>query len=132
MEDVLQETLTMCVPLIEDHCPKKVSITPFVVTSNVATPFVEKTNDGFQTVGIKKKNGKSKSTNGGQFGGHPVKQTVRYEPKATTNAPKKGTTNSALDEESEEEVKNVYDESANLLQSRKTGGSSSTFTVAAG
>ncbi|GJV46924.1 zinc knuckle CX2CX4HX4C containing protein [Tanacetum coccineum] len=147
MEDVLQETLTMGVPLIEgtgftiethsdyvkDHCPKKVSITPFVVTSNVATPSVEKTNDGFQTVGIKKKkNGKSKSTNGGQFGGHPVKQTVRYEPKATTNAPKKGTTNSALDEESEEEVKNVYDESANLLQSRKTGGSSSTFTVAAG
>ncbi|GJR35519.1 zinc knuckle CX2CX4HX4C containing protein [Tanacetum coccineum] len=141
-EDVLQESLTMGVPLIEDHCPKKVSITPSVVTSNIATPTVEKTNDGFQTVGKKKKKkGKSKSTNGGQFSGQLVKQTVRYEPKATTSAPKKGNTNvanasksstmlkttvtstmndnilvsnpySALDEESEEEVENVYDESA--------------------
>ncbi|GKB87617.1 zinc knuckle CX2CX4HX4C containing protein [Tanacetum coccineum] len=132
-----------------DHCPKKVSITPSVVTFNIATPTVEKTNDGFQTVGKKKKKkGKSKSTNGGQFSGQLVKQTVRYEPKATTSAPKKGNTNvanasksstmlkttvtstmndnilvsnpySALDEESEEEVENVYDESANLLQNKK-------------
>ncbi|GJS01239.1 hypothetical protein Tco_0317747 [Tanacetum coccineum] len=148
-------------PVSSYHCPKKVSITPSAITSNVATSTVEKTNDKFQTVGKKKKKkGKSKSTNGGQFGGHPVKQTVRYEPKATTSAPKKGTTNvgnasksstmlkttvtytmndkipvsnpySALDKESEEEVENMYDESANLLQSKKTGGSSSTFTVAA-
>ncbi|GKB28935.1 zinc knuckle CX2CX4HX4C containing protein, partial [Tanacetum coccineum] len=190
-EDILQESLTMGVPLIEgtgftietvtieyewkpprcdlckifghvqDHCPKKVSITPFVVTSNVATPTVEKTNDRFQTVGKKKKKGKSKSTNGGQFGGNSVKKTVRYAPKATTSAPNKGTTNmgnasksstilkttvtstmndnipvsnpySSLAEESEEEVENVYDESANLLQSKKTGGSSSTFMVVAG
>ncbi|GKD05028.1 NB-ARC domains-containing protein [Tanacetum coccineum] len=40
-----------------------------------------------------KKKGKSKSTNGGQFGGYPVKQTVKYEPKTTTSASKKGTTN---------------------------------------
>nr|GEX36506.1 hypothetical protein [Tanacetum cinerariifolium] len=87
----------------------------------------------------KKKKGKSKSTNGDQLGDHPVKQTLRYEPKATTSSPKKGTTDlgdasksstmlkttvtsimndnilvsnpySALDEESEEEVENVYDE----------------------
>ncbi|GJZ21002.1 hypothetical protein Tco_0558041 [Tanacetum coccineum] len=38
----------------------------------------------------------------------------------------------ALDDESEEEVENVYDESANLFNSTKTGGSLSTFTVAAG
>nr|GEY32047.1 hypothetical protein [Tanacetum cinerariifolium] len=38
----------------------------------------------------------------------------------------------ALDDESEDDVKNVYDESANLLNSTKTGGISSTFTVAAG
>ncbi|GKD52282.1 hypothetical protein Tco_1281258 [Tanacetum coccineum] len=51
---------------VQDHCPKKVSITPSVVTSNVATPTVEKTNDGFQTMSKKKKKkGKSKSTNGG-------------------------------------------------------------------
>ncbi|GKD18092.1 hypothetical protein Tco_1207250 [Tanacetum coccineum] len=150
VDDVLQESLTMGVPLIEDHCPKKVSITPFAVTSNVAIPIVEKTNDRFQTVGKNKKNkkGKSKFTNGGQFGGNPVKQTVRYALKATTSTPNKGTTNVgnafkpstilkttvtstmndnipvsnpyfALDEESEEEVENVYDESANLLQSKK-------------
>ncbi|GJR30161.1 retrovirus-related pol polyprotein from transposon TNT 1-94, partial [Tanacetum coccineum] len=38
----------------------------------------------------------------------------------------------ALDEESDEDVENVYDKSANLLHSTQTGGSSSTFTVAAG
>nr|GEW72402.1 zinc knuckle CX2CX4HX4C [Tanacetum cinerariifolium] len=110
-------------------------------------------------MGKQKKNGKSKSTNGGQFGGHSVKQTVRYEPKTTTSEPKKGATNvdnaskssfmlknsdtstkkgnitmsnsySALDDESDEDVENVYDGSANLFQSTKTGGSSSTFTAA--
>ncbi|GKD05610.1 hypothetical protein Tco_1180584 [Tanacetum coccineum] len=83
-----------------------------------------------------------------------------YEPKATTSAPKKGTTYvgytsqstpmlkttdnsskkdnlsmsnsfSALNEEEEEDVENMYDESANLIQNTKAGGSSS-FTAAAG
>ncbi|GJT39937.1 zinc knuckle CX2CX4HX4C containing protein [Tanacetum coccineum] len=116
---------------------------PIVTTSNVVTPTVEKTNDGFQTVGKKKKRkGKSTSTNGCQFAGLSVKQNVRYEPKATPSAPKKGPTivgntsksssslkttgtsskndniftsnsYSALNDE-EEEVEDVYDESANL------------------
>ncbi|GJZ90610.1 zinc knuckle CX2CX4HX4C containing protein [Tanacetum coccineum] len=60
------------------HCPKKVLIPPIVDTL-----IVEKTNNGFQTVGKKKKKGKSKSTNGSQSGGHSVKQNVRYEPKVT-------------------------------------------------
>ncbi|GKB34554.1 hypothetical protein Tco_0879496, partial [Tanacetum coccineum] len=51
------------------QCPKKVSVPPTVITHMVGTPTVEKTNDGFQTVGKKKKKGKTKSTNGGQFGG---------------------------------------------------------------
>ncbi|GJU22488.1 hypothetical protein Tco_1155830 [Tanacetum coccineum] len=38
----------------------------------------------------------------------------------------------ALDEETDEDVENVYDESANLFHSTKTGGSSSTFMTAAG
>ncbi|GJZ39140.1 zinc knuckle CX2CX4HX4C containing protein [Tanacetum coccineum] len=118
------------------------------------------TNDGFQMVGKKKKRkGKSKFTNCGQFVGPSVKQNVRYEPKATTIAPKKGATNmgnsskssstlkttgtsskkdniitsnsySTLNDE-EEDVENVYDESANLFQNTKTGGSLS-FTAAAG
>ncbi|GKD12104.1 hypothetical protein Tco_1196511, partial [Tanacetum coccineum] len=118
-----------------DHCPKNVVSPPIVTTSNVVTPTVEKTNDGFQ----------------------------RYESKATTSAPMKGATNvgntsqsssmlkktgisskkdnlsmsnsfSALndeEEDDEEDVENVYDESANLIQNTKAGGSSS-FTAAAG
>ncbi|GKB11297.1 zinc knuckle CX2CX4HX4C containing protein [Tanacetum coccineum] len=142
---------------VHDQCPKKVVTPPIVSTSPIVTPTVEKTNDGFQTVGKKKKRkGKSKSNNGGQFAGPSVKQTVRYEPKATTNTPKKGATNkgnesipssllknwgnslnkdnitssnsfSALNVE-EEKVENVYDETANLFT--KTDGSS--FTADAG
>ncbi|GJW21456.1 putative reverse transcriptase domain-containing protein [Tanacetum coccineum] len=118
---------------------------PIVTTSNVITPTVEKTNDSFQTVGKKKKrNGKSKSTNAGQFTGPSVKHNVRYEPKATTTAPKKGATYkdnpsmsnsfSALydeEEDDEEHVENVHDESANLIQNIKADGSSS-FMAAAG
>ncbi|GJU43049.1 hypothetical protein Tco_1200315 [Tanacetum coccineum] len=141
---------------IHEHCPKKV-VSPLVVTtSNVVAPTIENSNDGFQTVGKKKKRkGKSTSTNGGQFAGPSIKHTVRYEPKAAPSAPKKGTTNvsnpstsssmlktaktiskkdnfatsnsfSALNDD--EEVENVYDESDNLF---KTGRSSS-FTAAAG
>ncbi|GJT66348.1 zinc knuckle CX2CX4HX4C containing protein [Tanacetum coccineum] len=102
----------------------RVASPSIVTTPNVVTPTVEKTNDGFQTVGKKKnRKGRSKSTNGGQFAGPLVKQHVRYEPKATTSAPKKGVTNV-------EDVQNVYDESANLLQNTKDGGSSSFMTTA--
>nr|GEW82205.1 zinc knuckle CX2CX4HX4C [Tanacetum cinerariifolium] len=53
---------------LHDHCPKKEASPPIVSTSDVVTPTVKKTNDGFKTVGKKKKRkGKSKSTNGGQF-----------------------------------------------------------------
>ncbi|GJR20589.1 zinc knuckle CX2CX4HX4C containing protein [Tanacetum coccineum] len=76
-----------------DYCPKRVMTPPIVTTSNVITPTVEKTNDDFQTVGKKKKRkGKSKSTNAGQFTGPSVKHNVRYEPKATTTTPMKGAT----------------------------------------
>nr|GEW97662.1 hypothetical protein [Tanacetum cinerariifolium] len=125
---------------------------------NEGSPDVIYTNNGFQTVGKKKKRKcKSKSTNGDQFVGPSVKQNVRYEPKVNTRAPKKGVTNvgntsqsssmlkmtsksskkdslsmsnsfSALNDE--EDVKNVYDESANLIQNTKAGGSSY-FTAAA-
>ncbi|GJT92639.1 hypothetical protein Tco_1081484 [Tanacetum coccineum] len=62
---------------------------PIITTSNVVAPTMEKSNDGFQTMGKKKKRkGKFKSTNGGQFAGPSVKHNVRYEPKSTTSAPK--------------------------------------------
>nr|GEY34338.1 zinc knuckle CX2CX4HX4C [Tanacetum cinerariifolium] len=74
---------------VYDHCPNKVASPPIVTTSNFVTPTDEKTNDGFQTVSKKKKRkGKSKSTNDGQFISLSVKQNVRYEPNATTSAPK--------------------------------------------
>ncbi|GJZ16051.1 putative reverse transcriptase domain-containing protein [Tanacetum coccineum] len=148
-----------------EQCGAYVSVPSKVVTPTFVTPTVEKPIDGFQTRGKNKKKGKSKSTNVGQVSGHSVKQTVRYEPKATTSVPKKRATilsntsksssmlknqhskvtapsikegniimsNSyaALDNESDEDVENMYDESANLLHSTHTGGSSSTFTVAA-
>ncbi|GKB73749.1 gag-pol polyprotein [Tanacetum coccineum] len=71
---------------------------------------------------VKKKKSESKSTNGGQFFGPSVKQNVRYKPKSTTSAPKKGATN---EEDEEEHVENVYDESANLFPNTKTSRSSS-------
>ncbi|GJX77176.1 hypothetical protein Tco_0323987 [Tanacetum coccineum] len=117
----------------------------------------------FMTIALKRWKGKSKSTNGGQFTGPSVKQNVRYEPKETTSAPKKGATyvgntsqsssmlkttgNSSKkdnlsmsnsfstlndkEDDDEEDVENVYDESANLIQNTKAGGSLS-FTAAAG
>nr|GEW95497.1 hypothetical protein [Tanacetum cinerariifolium] len=104
-----------------------------------------------------KRKSKLKSTNGGQFVGPSVKQTFRYEPKANTSAPKKRAANVSNPSKSssmlktantsskkdnftmsnsfsalnDEEVENVYDESANLYPHTKTGGSSS-FTAAAG
>ncbi|GKB62120.1 zinc knuckle CX2CX4HX4C containing protein [Tanacetum coccineum] len=147
---------------VHDDCPKRVVSPHIVTTSNIVTPTVVKTNDGFQMVGKKKKRkGKSKSTNGGQFVGPSVKPNVRYELKAIPSAPKKGATYvgsaskssimskttctsskndniitsnsySVLNEEEDEEedVENVYDQTTNLFPNTKTGGSSS-FTAAA-
>ncbi|GJV39069.1 zinc knuckle CX2CX4HX4C containing protein [Tanacetum coccineum] len=94
---------------VHDHCPKKVVSPPIVATSNVVTSTVEKTNDGFQTMGKRKKNGKSKSTNGGNI----------------------ATSNPALEDESDEDVENIYDKSDNLFQSSKISESLSIFTAAA-
>ncbi|GKA75656.1 zinc knuckle CX2CX4HX4C containing protein [Tanacetum coccineum] len=109
----------------------RVASPPIITTSNVVTPLTaEKTNDDFQTVGKKKKRkGKSKSTNGGQF----------YGPSTARNYPTKDnitTSNSYFvlndkEEDEEEHVENVYDESANLFLNTKTSRSSS-FMAAVG
>ncbi|GJR84597.1 zinc knuckle CX2CX4HX4C containing protein [Tanacetum coccineum] len=158
VDDILKESLTMGVPLIEDS--------GFSIETKVTiTPIAEKANDGFQSVANKRKKGKTRSTNGGKFGGQSIKQSVRYEPKAATNVPMMGASNvvnesksgssnvssmskiqplkaivplassrrspnvdeggniivsnsyDALDDDSDEEVKNMFDESANLLNS---------------
>ncbi|GJT09683.1 hypothetical protein Tco_0856725 [Tanacetum coccineum] len=96
----LVDVVTIGIPsLTRDDFIKKTFCVdpPIVATSNVVTPTIEKTSDGFQTVGKKKKRkGKSKSTNGGQFASSSVKPNVRYEPKANTSAPKKGATNKVM------------------------------------
>nr|GEV40698.1 hypothetical protein [Tanacetum cinerariifolium] len=155
----LIDVVTIGIPSLTGDDPKKVVSPPIVTTSHAAAPTVEKSNDGFQRVGKKKKRkGKFKSINGGQFASPSVKQTIRYEPKATPSAPKKGATNvrnssklpsmlkttdtslkkdnftmsnsfSALndEEDDDEEVENMYDESANLFKS--CGSLSFTATV---
>nr|GEU41136.1 hypothetical protein [Tanacetum cinerariifolium] len=133
IEANLVDVVTIAIPLLtEDGFTKEtiwVSSPPIVTTSNVITPTVEKTNDGFQTVSKEKKKGKSTSTNGGQVAGLSVKQNVRYQLKTTGTSFKKNnisTSNSYSvlndeEEEEEEDVVNVYDETANV--STKTGGS---------
>nr|GEX21275.1 retrovirus-related Pol polyprotein from transposon TNT 1-94 [Tanacetum cinerariifolium] len=69
------------------------------------------------------------SINGGLFAGPSIKPNARYVPKAITSAPKKGATNNEKEDE-EEDVENVYDETANLFLNTKTGGSSSFMVVA--
>ncbi|GJZ31499.1 ribonuclease H-like domain-containing protein [Tanacetum coccineum] len=112
---------------VHDHCPKRVVSPTIATTSNVVTPTVKMTNDGFQTMGKKKKRkGKSKSTNGGQFTGPSNWGNSLNKDNITSS-----NSFSALnveEEDEEEEVENVYDETANLFT--KTGGSS--FTAAAG
>ncbi|GJW58446.1 zinc knuckle CX2CX4HX4C containing protein [Tanacetum coccineum] len=129
----LVDVVTVGIPSLtgEGFTKETIHVDPSIVTiSNVVAPNVVKTNDGFQTVVTKKKKkkGKSKASNGGQFARPSIKQNVRYEPKTTTSTPKKGATNV---EEDDEVVENVYDEMANIFTNSQTGGSSS-FTVAAG
>ncbi|GJT63038.1 hypothetical protein Tco_1006571 [Tanacetum coccineum] len=103
---------------IHDHFPKKVTSPPIVTTSNAAAPTIEKSNDGFQTVGKKKKRkDMSKSTNGGQFASPSTTDTSPTKDNFTTS-----NSFSALndEEDDDEEIENVYDESANLF---KSGGS---------
>ncbi|GKC16367.1 hypothetical protein Tco_1013149 [Tanacetum coccineum] len=100
---------------VHDHCPKKMVSPPIVTTSNIVAPTVEKSNNGFQMVGKKKKRkGKSKTTNGDC--GSPKNDNF--------------TTSNYFSTLNDEEVENVYDESANLVPNTNTGGSSS-FTAAA-
>nr|GEZ03798.1 hypothetical protein [Tanacetum cinerariifolium] len=118
---------------VHDHCPKKVVSPLIVITSNVVTPTVEKTNDGFQTVG-KKRRGKA-TTSAAKKGVINVGNTSQSSSMLKTigNSSKKDNlfmSNyfSALNDE-EEDVENVYDESANLIQNTKAGGSSSFMAV---
>nr|GEU74946.1 hypothetical protein [Tanacetum cinerariifolium] len=115
---------------VHDDCPKSVMSPPIVTTSNVVTPTVVKTNDGFQTAIP------SAPKKGATYVGNASKSSIMS--KTTSNSSKNDniiTSNSysALNEEEhkQEDFENVYDETANLFLNTKTSGSSS-FTAAAG
>ncbi|GJV06150.1 retrotransposon protein, putative, ty1-copia subclass [Tanacetum coccineum] len=99
-EDILKESLTMGVPLIE-------ASPPIGTTSNVVTLTVVKTNDGLQMVRNKKKRkGKSKSTNGGQLAGPTTIGTSKKDNIITSNS------YSALNAEEQDEDEYVENEKA--------------------
>ncbi|GJS89030.1 zinc knuckle CX2CX4HX4C containing protein [Tanacetum coccineum] len=112
--DVLKESLTIGVPLIEgsgDHCPKKVWIPPIV-----DTPIVEETNDGFQmskaTANVPKK-GDTYAGNASKSGLSKVSSLLKNQPLKAIVPPTKecnitmSNSYAALDDESEEDVENV-------------------------
>ncbi|GJX48589.1 zinc knuckle CX2CX4HX4C containing protein [Tanacetum coccineum] len=109
----LVDVVTIDFGHVHDYCPKKVMTPPIVTTFNVITPTIEKTNDGFQTVGKRRRE------------------------KTTGNSSKKDNLSmsnsfSVLNDEEEDDKENVeivHDESANL--NTKAGGGSS-FTAVAG
>ncbi|GJZ44367.1 hypothetical protein Tco_0591622 [Tanacetum coccineum] len=148
LDDVLKESITMGIPLIDGSgFSKETNITVF--------PIVEKSNDGFQTVVNRNKNGKTGSNsnstnhNGVKISGQSVKSNVKYVPKVAVSVAKTGASNvvntskfvtshapsipkNKPPKEREEEVENVFDESVNLLRSAITGASSSPYTVSDG
>ncbi|GJY41072.1 zinc knuckle CX2CX4HX4C containing protein [Tanacetum coccineum] len=109
---VFKEDEVDLVDVVTIGIPSIVVSPSIVATLNVVTPTVEKVNDGFQTVGKKKKRKGYYSKNDNII---------------TSNS------YSALnkEEDEEEDIENVYDETANLFPNTKTGESSS-FTAAAG
>ncbi|GJR55602.1 hypothetical protein Tco_1406123 [Tanacetum coccineum] len=117
---------------VHDDFPKRVVSPHIVTTSNVVTPTVVKTNDGFQMVGKKKKRkGKSKSTNGGQFAGPLVKPNTTCTSFKNDNIITSNSYSALNEEEDEEEdVENLYDETANLFPNTKIDGSSSFMAAA--
>nr|GEX39794.1 hypothetical protein [Tanacetum cinerariifolium] len=128
---------------LHDHFPKKEVSPPIVYTSNVVTRTVEKTNDGFQTVGKKKKRkaatsvpkkGVTKVGNSFNFSSKMRNTGISFNKDNITSPNSFSTLNIDEEEEEDEEqevVENMYDETANIFPYIKTCGSSS-FMAAAG
>ncbi|GKB03937.1 hypothetical protein Tco_0832080 [Tanacetum coccineum] len=146
-DDVLKDSLTMGIPFFNGSRFSK-------ETNIKVTHIVENSSNGLQTLVNKRKNGKSGSNvnstkRSGKFRGKSIKPNVKYKPKAPVSVSRMGTSNvvntsrlgsinapttsknqpskAMLDEESEEEVENMYDGIVNLLSSAKSGAT--TFPV---
>nr|GEU37055.1 hypothetical protein [Tanacetum cinerariifolium] len=118
---------------VHDHYPKKMVNPPIVTTSNVVTPTIEKSNDGFQMVGKKKK---WKETTiapkkGATNVSNPSKSSSMLKTEDTFPKNDNFTTSNSFSTLNDEEVENVYNKSANLVPNTNTAGSSS-FMAAAG
>nr|GEU40830.1 hypothetical protein [Tanacetum cinerariifolium] len=119
-----------------DHCPKKVVTPPIVVT-----PTVEKTNDGFQMVEEKEERYEPKDTisapkKGPSNVGNLSNSSSLLKNIGTSSNQDNITSSNSFstlnveDDEDEEHVENVYDETTNLLNTKTSEGSS--FTAAVG
>nr|GEZ00120.1 zinc knuckle CX2CX4HX4C [Tanacetum cinerariifolium] len=106
---IILKKWTMNMRLCKEELTRIPVLVPLiVVTPTVGTPTIEKTNDVFQSVGKKKKKkGKTKSTNVDIL---VVTRLNRLSGNTTMS-----NLYAALDDESEEDVENVYNESSNLL-----------------
>ncbi|GJW27337.1 hypothetical protein Tco_0041148 [Tanacetum coccineum] len=131
-DDVFKDTLTIGVPLIEDS--------GFSIET-VRIEYEPKAAKSVQNTGASNVGNASKSSPShvsSMSKNQPLKASFPTSSSRRSPIIEEGgnitMSNSyvALDDESEEEIENVYDESANLFNSTKTCESSSTFTVAAG
>nr|GEV09333.1 zinc knuckle CX2CX4HX4C [Tanacetum cinerariifolium] len=105
---------------VHDHCPKKAASPPIVTTSNVVTPIVKKTNDATTSA---PKEGVTNVGNTSQL--VFMLKTAGYSyKKDNLSMSNSFSTLNEKEGDDEEYVQNVYDESANLLQNKKAGGSS--------
>ncbi|GJU86445.1 ribonuclease H-like domain-containing protein [Tanacetum coccineum] len=109
---------------VYDHCPKKVVSPSIVTTSTVVTPTVKKSNDGFQTVTTSAPKKGTTNVDNASTSSSMLKTTGTSYKKDNIS-----TSNSFFalndDEEDEDEaVEIVYDESANLFPNTKAGENS--------
>nr|GEW03474.1 hypothetical protein [Tanacetum cinerariifolium] len=118
--NVLKESLTMGVPLIEGS-----GFTTETVTAKLVEMYEPKASTSVPKKGATNFGNASKSSS--MLKNQPFKATV---PSTKEGNITMSNSYVALDDESDEDVKNMNDESDNLLHSLKTGESSSTFTAA--
>nr|GEW07151.1 ATP-dependent DNA helicase PIF1-like [Tanacetum cinerariifolium] len=98
---------------VHDHCPKKMVSPPIVTTSIVVAPTIEKFNDGFQTMGTKRR-GKGATNVSNPSKSSSMLKTANTSPK-NDNFTTANSFSALNDEEKDdEEVEIMYDESVKM------------------
>nr|GEW22733.1 hypothetical protein [Tanacetum cinerariifolium] len=119
------------VDLVDDQFLKKVVCPPIVSTSNTVTPTVEKSNDCFQTVAKNVPNKGATNMGNASNSSSVLKNTSNFSNNDNITSSNSFSALNVKEEEEEEVVENVYDETAKLCLNIKTGGGSS-FMAAIG